>query len=195
MIASLTGIVVEKSLNCAVIDVHGVGYKVFMTSSLLGGLAVGEEIRVPTYLSVREDALDLYGFANRDELRFFELLITISGIGPKSALSILNITTLDALRQAVNSEDTTHLTRISGIGRKTAERIVIELRGKLDGFEFEIAATEAGAMREEVDALEALKSLGYSQKEAQEALKSVPKNVAGTGERVKHALKHLSNNR
>jgi Holliday junction DNA helicase RuvA len=194
MISNLKGIVELKGLAYAVIDVHGVGYKVFMTSALLDSLALGENISIPTYLAVREGALDLYGFRTGDELRFFELLITISGIGPKSALSILNITTLESLRQAVDSEDTTHLTRISGIGRKTAERIVIELRGKLDGFTFEIGTAEASLLKEEVDALEALKSLGYSTKESQEALKSIPKDVAGTSEKLKYALKVLSRN-
>ena len=122
-------------------------------------------------------------------MRFFELLISISGIGPKSALGILNITTLESLRQAVSSEDITHLTRVSGIGRKTAERIVIELRGKLDGFEFEI---DVPSFKEEVDVLEALQSLGYSQKESQEALKGVPKDILGTSDKIKYALRHLS---
>ncbi|HVS79375.1 MAG TPA: Holliday junction branch migration protein RuvA [Candidatus Paceibacterota bacterium] len=194
MISHLRGVVEQKGLNFAVLDVQGVGYRVFMTSGLLAELAIGEEAKIPTYLAVREDAMDLYGFRNQDELRFFELLISISGIGPKSALSILNITTLDSLRQAVASEDTTHLTRVSGIGRKTAERIVIELRGKLDGFEFEAIATDTGSIKEEVDALEALKSLGYSQKESQEALKLVPKDIIGTGEKVKHALRLLASN-
>ncbi len=189
MISHLRGIAELKSISYAIIDVHGIGHKVFMTSSLLADVVIGQEAKFPTYLAVREDALDLYGFRNNDELRFFELLISISGIGPKSALSILNITTLESLRQAVSSEDTTHLTRISGIGRKTAERIVIELRGKLDGFEFEV---DIPSFKEEVDVLEALKSLGYSQKESQDALKSIPKEIVGTSDKIKYALRNLS---
>lgn len=187
MIQRLSGTVIAKDLTYAVIDVGGVGFKVFMTQSLLAGLELGETAGVSTYLAVRENALDLYGFKDVEELRFFELLISISGIGPKSALSILNVTTIETLKQAVYSEDTSHLTRVSGIGRKNAEKIIIELRGKIDGI-----GAEGGRLKEEVDVLEALRSLGYSAKESQDALKKIPKEVVGAGEKVKHALKHLS---
>jgi Holliday junction DNA helicase RuvA len=118
------------------------------------------------------------------ELEFFEMLIGVSGIGPKSALAILGIASIETLRKAIGTGDTTYLTKISGIGKKTAERIVIDLRDKFKGEE------KGGSLREELDALEALKSLGYSQNEAREALKEVPSDFDTNG-KIKEALKIL----
>jgi Holliday junction DNA helicase RuvA len=133
---------------------------------------------------VREDALDLYGFLNREELEFFEMLINVSGIGPRSALAILGIASIETLRKAIGTGDTSYLTKISGIGRKTAEKIVIELRDKM-GKEL-----GGGSLQVELDALEALKSLGYSQNEARETLKKVSPNT-NTNTKIKEALKIL----
>lgn len=187
MIASLTGTVSHKDLNFAVVDVNGVGYKVFASAGFLAEMGLGEGVFAHIHHVVREDCQELYGFKDRNGLKLFELLISISGIGPKSALSILNATTPESLKQAVETDDLAHLTRVSGIGRKIAEKIIIELRDKLDWFE---AAPYA---KDEVDAVEALRSLGYSQKEAQDALKRVPRDLEGTGEKVKYALRLLSN--
>lgn len=187
MIASLTGTVSHKDLNYAVLDVNGVGYKVFAPAGFLADALVGQTLFAHIHHVVKEDSQELYGFANRNELRLFELLISVSGIGPKSALSILNATTPESLKQAVETEDTSHLTKVSGIGRKIAEKIVIELRDKLDWFEALPFASN------DIDAIEALRSLGYTQKESQEALKKVPRDLAGTGEKVKYALRLLSN--
>ena len=118
---------------------------------------------------------------------FFEMLIGISGIGPKSAMSILSAAPIETLRAAVSSGDPTHLTSISGIGKKNAEKIVLELKGKLVFTSDEMT----GVMKDESDVVEALKSLGYSQKEARDALKRIPKEITGTSEKVKHALKVL----
>jgi Holliday junction DNA helicase RuvA len=133
---------------------------------------------------VREDALDLYGFLDREELEFFEMLINVSGIGPKGALSILGITSIETLRKAISIGDTSYLTKISGIGRKTAEKIVIELRDKI-GTEL-----EGSSLQVELDALEALKSLGYSAIEAREALKKVNSDT-DTNTKIREALKIL----
>ncbi len=130
--------------------------------------------------------MDLYGFANKKELDFFELLITISGVGPKTALNILNVASVDSLRQAVSTGETAHLTKVSGLGKKMADKIVLELKGKLGNYE-EIAFGH----KEEIDALEALKSLGYSHKESREALQEIDKSHTTTSARVKAALKHL----
>ena len=138
-----------------------------------------------THHSVREDAEDLFGFTEQDDLGLFELLITVSGIGPKTALNILNVATAETLRRSITSGETAYLTKISGIGRKTAEKIILELREKLGKGE------EGTTLKEEVDALEALKSLGYSHQDAREALKNMPKEFTGTSDRVKHALKML----
>jgi len=168
-----------------VVETGGIGYKVFATSDLIERSLLHSSISVWTYPAIRENSHDLYGFETIDELDFFELLIGISGIGPKSALNILNVASLESLKHAVSSGDTSHLVKVSGIGKKNAEKIVLELKGK-----FEENENQAG-MKEEVDALEALKSLGYGHKEAREALKAVSDKATKTGDRIKEALKIL----
>ncbi|OHA89573.1 MAG: Holliday junction DNA helicase RuvA [Candidatus Zambryskibacteria bacterium RIFCSPHIGHO2_02_FULL_43_14] len=188
MISSLEGTIKHKDLNTIVIDVRGVGYKVLVTTETALEAVPDSTIFLWTHLVVRETSLELFGFLDKETLDTFELLITISGIGPKSALSILNVATPATLRQAVASEDTTYLTRVSGIGKKNAEKIVLELRNKL-----KITKEDKGVdMRSEGDALEALVSLGYTERDAREALKKVPKETEGASERVKAALKLLS---
>ncbi|MCE9548799.1 Holliday junction branch migration protein RuvA, partial [Candidatus Nomurabacteria bacterium] len=129
-------------------------------------------------------AFDLYGFLDRQELEFFEMLINVSGIGPKGALSILGVASIETLKKAINTNDTSYLTKISGIGKKTAEKIIIELRDKVG------KDTEGNSLQGELDALEALKSLGYSQNEAREALKKVS-TEENTNTRIREALKIL----
>ncbi len=188
MIACLSGTIRHKDLNALVVDVSGVGYKVLVTTETALEATPSSPIFLWTHLVVRENALELFGFLDKENLDVFELLITISGIGPKSALGILNVATPSMLRQAVASEDTTYLTRVSGIGKKNAEKIVLELKDKL-----KITKEDRGAdMRSEGDALEALVSLGYNERDAREALKHVPKEITGASERVKAALKALS---
>lgn len=194
MISRLTGTIAHIDPKYVVLDVKGVGYKVFTTVDIM--LKLGKEqneTTLWTYLAVRETALDLYGFTSLSELNFFELLITISGIGPKTALGILNSASVETLQTAVQTNDTSHLTKISGIGKKVAEKIVMELKDKVDKFthseESKIAMREAN--KTENDALEALKSLGYSQIEARDALKEVSKDITKTNEKIKEALKIL----
>ena len=188
MIACLSGTVRHKDLHYLVIDISGVGYKVLVTTETALDVAPSSPIFLWTHLVVRETSLELFGFLDKETLDVFELLITIPGIGPKSALSILNVATPSTLRQAVASEDTTYLTRVSGIGKKNAEKIVLELKDKL-----KITKEDRGLdMRSEGDALEALVSLGYNERDAREALKRVPKETEGASERVKAALKLLS---
>jgi Holliday junction DNA helicase RuvA len=188
MISYLTGKLLAQKERFLIIDVQGVGYKVFSTPETMEAVARDPAaVSLWTHLAVRENALDLYGFASEEELRFFELLITISGIGPKSAISILAGAGLDALKTAVASGNSAHLTKISGIGRKNAEKIVLELHGKLNA----PSESDTENMQTESDAIEALKALGYSQKEARDALKKVPKEITKTSEMVKHSLKIL----
>jgi Holliday junction DNA helicase RuvA len=189
MISHLSGTVISTNTHSAVIDVGGVGYLVSTTAQVLSTLHEGQNTSLWTYLAVRETALDLYGFTDKDELAFFELLITISGIGPKTALGILNIASIKMLRNAVFTEDTTELTKVSGISKKNAEKIVLELSGKLG---VAVAGDET-AITDDSDVIEALTALGYSQKEAREAMKKVPKEITGASERVKHSLKILGN--
>ena len=188
MIACLSGTVRHKDLHYLIVDVSGVGYKVLVTTETALEVTPSSPVFLWTHLVVRETSLELFGFLDKETLDMFELLITISGIGPKSALSILNVATPSMLRQAVASEDTTYLTRVSGIGKKNAEKIVLELKDKL-----KITKEDRGQdMRSEGDALEALVSLGYSERDARNALKQVPKETEGASERVKAALKLLS---
>ncbi len=188
MIASLAGTVRHKDLNALVVDVSGVGYRVLVSTDVALEATLSQPVLLWTHLAVRETSLDLFGFLERETLEMFELLITISGIGPKTALGILNVASTATLRQAVASADTSYLTRVSGIGKKNAEKIVLELKDKLvvrEGDKTLDARTEG-------DALEALISLGYSERDAREVLKQVPKETEGASERVKAALKLLS---
>jgi Holliday junction DNA helicase RuvA len=185
MIASISGIISEKSVRFAVVDVNGIGYKIFATEDTLKHLKNGGKTKLWTHHAVREDSEDLFGFLEQDELALFELLITISGIGPRTALNILNVVTAETLRRSIISGETAYLTKISGIGKKTADKIILELREKLG------SGKEETGLKEEVDALEALKALGYSHSEARDALKKVGTDIAGTNERIKHALKVL----
>ncbi len=190
MIAQLTGNIVFTGNRYVVLEVGGVGYKVYMPLDTLR--LVGKkknDVKLWTHLAVREDAMDLYGFIEKTELEFFELLIGISGIGPRSALGIMSIAPVENIKKAVSSGDSSYLTKVSGIGRKTAEKIILELRDKLGAW------TDAGSpeLKEESDAVEALQSLGYSQGEARDALKKVPHDISGTGKRVREALKLLGN--
>ncbi len=191
MIAQLEGTIIHADSRAVVIDVHGVGYKVWIGSEQLQKMAKNkaENVRIWTYLAVRENALDLYGFANAEELETFELLITISGIGPKTASGILNVVSIATIRSAIATNDPSYLTKVSGIGRKNAEKIVRELSDKIGVLESDMPT---GNMKQESDVIEALKSLGYAEREAREALKKVPADVVKTGERVKAAMKILA---
>lgn len=179
----------DISEKYTIIDVNGVGYKVFCSTDTLSSLSLDTLASLHTYLSVREDALDLYGFLSDDEMHFFGLLISVSGIGPKSALGILSIASAETLKKAIATGDTGYLTKVSGIGRKTAEKIVLELRDKLRAH---VGGKESsGSLRAESDVIEALKALGYSQNDARDALKEISTEIIGTNERIKQALKIL----
>src|SRR3990167_2419451 len=187
MIGSITGKIKLKTDKFLIVDVSGVGYKVCISPDTLVRTKLNSDISLFVHTHVREDSIDLYGFLNREEQEFFEMLIGISGIGPKGALSILGITTLETLRKAISTGDTGYLTKVSGIGRKTAEKIVIELRDKIASNASEKGGT---SLQGELDALEALKSLGYSQNEAREVLKKVSPE-ANTNAKIREALKIL----
>ncbi len=188
----LRGQILEMAERSVVLDVNGVGYKVFVTADSLHTLKKGSETSLWTYLAVREDALDLYGFISKKEKEFFELLITVSSIGPKSALNILSLVSVDTLAGAIRTGSTAHLVKVSGIGRKTAEKIVLELKDKMGGIQSSDDAGLAAEMSSDMDAIEALKALGYDPDEAREALKKIPKDISDTGAKVKAALKMLA---
>ncbi len=190
MIGSVKGKIILKTEKFIIVETGGVGYKMSVSPDTLSKIGkIGDEVMLWVHTHVREDILDLYGFLDRKELEFFEMLINVSGIGPKGALSILGIASIDTLRKAIATSDTSYLTKISGIGRKTAEKIVIELRDKMAD---ENTSEQSGiSLRDELDALEALKSLGYSQGEARDALKKIAPDL-DTNAKIRAALKVLS---
>lgn len=190
MIALLEGTIVLKGEKFVVVSVGGVGYRVFSSPDILTKIPEkGASVKLWTHQYVREDAVELYGFLHYAELELFETLISISGIGPRGALGVLGVAPVDTLKRAIAAGDTSYLTRVSGIGRKTAEKIVLELKEKMAGKGVNVEAPE---LKEEADALDALVHLGYTQKEARDALTSVPQTTASAEERVKAALKKLS---
>jgi Holliday junction DNA helicase RuvA len=191
MISYLKGTIHHKDIKYVVLMTSGgVGYKVYTTLETLGQNSTGEQVELWIHTVVREDALDLYGFSDKRSLDFFELLLTISGIGPKSALGILSATTVDSIIEAITTSESAYLTKIAGIGKKVVEKIILELKGKI-GDNFGESSDTSKVGNADVDALEALKSLGYTHKEAKDALDDVPNDVKGTGEKVKAALKLL----
>jgi holliday junction DNA helicase RuvA len=185
MIGSVTGEVTAIRTGYAIISAGGVGYKVAATRSTLAALSINSPASLWTHLIVREDVLDLYGFETESEMVFFEMLLSVSGIGPKSALGILDIASIDTLRSAISSGNATYLTSFSGIGKKTAEKIVLELRDKVGA---SAPATDA-SLRGDEDALEAMRALGYSATEARDALRKVPSSVTGGTARLREALR------
>ena len=187
MIGYLEGEVKAVKLTFAIVSAGGVGYKVYSTKDGLFSLKAGEKTALWTHLAVRDDALDLYGFANEESLKFFELLLTVSGIGPKSALSILDVASIEILRSAISTGRAEYLTKVSGIGRKTAEKIVLELREKVGAGD---AGTSA-SLKGDIEALEALKALGYSGSEARDTLRKVPAEFNKANDRLREALKLL----
>ncbi len=190
MIAYLKGKILHIDTKFLIVDVSGVGYKVFSTIETLTNYNLEEEVSFWTYTAVRENSIDIYGFITKEEMSFFELLLDVSGIGPRSALSTLGVAPVETLKKAIATGDTTYLNKVSGIGKKTAEKIVIELRDKLLAYKDD---STPGTLRDESDIIEAMKSLGYSQSEAREALKKVPVEIEGTNDRIKEALRLLNN--
>ncbi len=187
MIAKIKGKIEYLKDNYVVVDVSGVGYKIFLTVYVFGKLAGRDQADLFIHTHVREDAIDLYGFVTLEELEMFELLISITGVGPKSGLGILAVATPKTIKTAILNEDSSILTRVSGVGKKTAERVILELKNKIA----DLPAEEKDGAVSDADAIEALASMGYSIAEARDALKLVPQNIKDIGHRVKEALKNL----
>jgi holliday junction DNA helicase RuvA len=187
MLAKIKGKLEYTKDNYVVVDVNGLGYKIFVTIYTLGKIVGQENVELFLHTHVKEDAIELYGFLTMEELEMFELLISISGVGPKSGLGILTVAVPKTIKTAILNEDASILTRVSGIGKKTAERIILELKNK-------IADLPAGDKEEAVsdmDAIEALTGMGYSASEARDALKMVSKEVKDMGKRIGMALQNL----
>src|SRR3989338_9799520 len=187
MIGSIKGQVSHKAGNYLIVETNGVGYKVFVTPPLLLAAKLNQELALMIHTYVREDKLTLYGFPSLPELEFFELLLTVSGVGPKSALGIMSLASIEMIKSAIVSEDPSVFTKVSGIGRKTAERVILELKEKLKD-----ESSSTPVAKEHSDAMDALIALGYTQQQAREVLKTVPKDVVDLQAKIKMALKSLN---
>jgi Holliday junction DNA helicase RuvA len=189
MIGRLTGLLADKSPPQVLIDVNGIGYEVDVPMSSFYNLpALGERVTLLTHFIVREDAQILFGFLTHDERQTFRLLIKITGVGPRMALSLLSGLSVAELAQAVARQETGRLVKVPGIGKKTAERLLLELKGKLADA---ISAPTTVASDAQADILQALIALGYSDREAATALKSLPTDVS-VSDGIKLALKSLA---
>ncbi len=200
MFYSLTGKIIYKDEQSVAISCGGVGFKCFTTRNTLAKLAQqNSEVTIFTHLNVREDALDLFGFATNDELDAFKLLITVSGVGPKAALAILSELTPDAFAVAVASGDTKAITAANGVGPKLAQRVIMELKDKIANVSFiseessyvSNAVNTANAMSNTSEAIAALTALGYSQTEASVAVSKLSPNLS-VEELIKGALKNMT---
>lgn len=189
MIGRLTGTLAEKSPPQLLVDVNGVGYEVDVPMSTFYNLpALGERVTLLTHFVVREDAQVLFGFLTHDERATFRQLVRISGVGPRTALAILSGLSVTELAQAVSLQESGRLVKVPGIGKKTAERLLLELKGKLGDA---LVAPAAVASDAQADILQALVALGYSDREAAATLKTLPKDV-GVSDGIKLALKALA---
>ena len=199
MFAYIKGSLEQKSNNYVVIDVGGIGYKIFMATKAIEALGeIGEIVKVHTHYYVREDNISLYGFNTNEELRMFELLLQVSGIGAKSAIAMLSEISPSSFALAVISDDISQLVKIPGIGKKTAARIVLELKDKL---KTEEAITKAEEVKlsitneeETSEAIAALQVLGYTKREIEKALENIDTKNLQLEEIIKQGLKNLARN-
>ena len=202
MIAFVRGTAVDMTENSVIVETGGIGYEIYMTGTDLSQIHMGEEVKIHTYFNVREDAMQLYGFRSKDDLQMFKLLLGVNGVGPKAAVGVLAGITADELRFAILSDDVKTLSKAPGIGKKTAQKMILELKDKMkleDAFEIKLAHEQekAAAGLGEVsdgrqEAVEALVALGYSSTDALRAVRKVtdvaPDDVEGL---LKAALKNF----
>ncbi len=188
MIATLNGAVAEKLAGILVIDVKGVGYGLFVTNEDFTGLAIGDTVKVYVYEHIRENSHDLFGFKKLDIKYLFEQLLGVNGVGPKMALNILGVGTADAVKTAIASGDTKYIQAATGVGKRVAERVIVELKDKVGLVSSEGATDflQGPAMQDE--AVQALVALGFSAQDASAALKNVSENIE-LEDRIKLALK------
>ena len=188
MISVVTGTILAKNANTlTVLTSGGVGYEIMINMSSAKALQTGEQATVLTYLAVRENALELYGFANTQEKSLFEKFLLVSGIGPKTALHLLSLGTVQEISTAISRGDLTYLTKVSGIGRKTAERILVELKSKMASDATGLGEFD-GAL---ADVIEGLGALGYSVAEARDAVKDLDVMDKTSEQLLKEALQRI----
>jgi len=202
MYSYIKGILVDAEENLVIVEAGGIGYNIYTTASTFDYLSpIGEEIKLYTYLNVREDAMQLYGFLTKDDLRVFKLLLGVSGIGPKGALAILSVMSPDDLRFAVLAEDAKAIAKAPGVGAKTAQRLILELKDKLsleEAFEQKLVNESAKAAPSQLkgiknDAVQALVALGYSSSDALKTINAVEITEDSDVEDVlKAALKNMA---
>ena len=192
MISYLKGKIIKKGGNFIILAVHeSVGYKIFVNENMAAEAKTGDELELFTHQYIREDAEDLYGFTSYEKLAMFEMLLSVSGIGPKSGLGIMAIAGVEEIKTAIAEGDTNLLTKVSGVGKKTAERVILDLRDKVGVLvPAEGAISSVGLRGDEIDALSAL---GYSHQQAREALSKVDKSITDSGKRIREALKGIKN--
>ena len=191
MIATLRGEVSQIEENALIIEVGGVGLRVFVPAPVRGRLKVGEMVLLYTHLVVREDALTLYGFESQSDRELFNLLLGVDGVGPKVALSVLSTLTLDAVQRAVFTEEPELLSRVPGVGKKTSQKIILYLHDRLKPTD--ALAKIAALSDKDSEVLAALTALGYSVVEAQTALQSLPKDAPDdVEERLRMALQNFT---
>lgn len=198
MLYNIRGKLTVSDVNFIVVECGGVGFKCFTTLNTVKNIGrTGAEVNVFTYLSVREDAMDLYGFATLDELNAFKLLISVSGIGPKAAAAILSELAPDRLAVCIASGDAKAITRAQGVGKKTAERVVLELKDKMgsiavgDASDVVSSVASVGESSNSAEAVEALVALGYSQSDAAVVVGSMDKSLS-VDEMIRNGLKQLA---
>lgn len=183
MIRTISGTVEAVNEEHAVVSVFGLGIMVRMPKNDLLTISKGDAVALHTYLALRENAADLYGFVAEDTLHFFELLLTVSGVGPRSALSIADLAPVGVLGDAIRAKDVSYLTRVAGVGKKMAEKIIVELKDKVEG------DGDAEVRDDDTEILDTLVALGYKEREAKKALHAIPNTVTGKDARLKAALK------
>lgn len=185
----LRGTIALKNAPTVIIDVSGVGYKVFVSNTLLTSHAVGDELTLFTYTHVRDDALELYGFSSGEDLKLFEMLISVSGVGCKSALGVFSIGSRSSIVNAIVTGDVSFFTSVPRLGKKNGQKIIIELKNKLGGVED--LDLSVGESTQQQEAIIALQSFGYSRQEAESAVQAITAEDLKTEEFVRQALKRL----
>lgn len=189
MIGFLRGKIELLQRPFVIIDVNGVGYKVLLPESVYSKLSLGEQVRIFTYTYVREDALDLFGFLEAEDLRLFESLLTVSGIGPKTALNIFSFGERKDIIEAIIKGDVAFFTSVPRLGTKNAQKIIIELKNKMGATQdLDLSGKD---LLENAEVIQALKNFGFSVSEAQKAVREVKKEGISTEERIRLALKAL----
>lgn len=188
MIAFLRGQIIAKRLGSVIIENNDIGYQVLVGERLLNSLTISQTADFFTFHNVKEDSEELYGFADLEELALFELLVSVSGVGPKSALNVLSLADIKQIQQAIVLGDEDMLTQVSGIGRKTAQRLILELKNKMNIIAVDNSSPTVLSGQ---DDLEALLALGYGSQDARRALAKVDPLITDPAQRLKSALQQL----